>query len=221
MISTVSLFGLGARVPEETTLETLMELADCPAAFAALPPGRSWRWLRKHCPGLRRATSPETVIAAARRSGAAGVAVPGNALFSGTFAARLLEACRRKKIAVRVYGALSPIGDVFARAVCFLGDEYGYQGIQSFSLERLLGEPSAYSPRLPLVVYADRARREDWRRLGAALARRLPPDHPAHVYPSDRPLGALATAGTLGRAMRAGGVVLIPPAPGRAPRDVL
>jgi hypothetical protein len=159
----VRLHGLGTHVPEETTLETVAALSDSPAAFAVLGAGAPWRRLRALCPGLRRAGSPASVIAAARRHGEAVVAVPGGALFDGGFSARLLAACRKAGVAVRVTPSVSPVGRAYARAQFCLGDDYGYQGISACSARRLRAEPDLHTPQLPLVVY------------GAAGTRLIPP----------------------------------------------
>jgi tetratricopeptide (TPR) repeat protein len=149
----VRLHGLGTRVPEETTLETLAALSDAPAAFVAVGAGASWRRLRALCPGLRRAGSPGAVIAAARRHGEAVVAVPGGVLFDGGFAARLIDACRRSGVGVRITPSVSPVGSSYARAQFCLGGDYGYQGIAACSARRLLAEPDIHTPLIPLVVY--------------------------------------------------------------------
>lgn len=168
----VRLHGLGTRVPEETTLETVAALSASPAAFAA---GASWRRLRALCPGLRRASSPAAVIAAARRHGEAIVAVPGGVLFDGGLSARLLSACRKAGVAVRITPSVSPVGSAYARAQFCLGGDYGYQGIAACSTQRLRAEPDLLTPLLPLVAY------------GADGTRLIPPEAPPAVPDPLRP----------------------------------
>ncbi len=140
----VNLYGLGTRIPAETTLETLTALAQSPASFAA--PG-------VRLAGLRRAASPEAVIAAARRFGSAAVALPGGFPLESAFAVRLLAACRKKGVAVRATPSISPVASAYAREQVCLGGDYGYQGIQSYSARRLRSDPALHSPLLPLVVH--------------------------------------------------------------------
>lgn len=150
----VRLHGLGARVPEETTLETLAALSGAPAAFAALPPGPEWRRLKALCPGLRRAASPAAVVAAAERNGEAVLAVRAGALFDDGFVERLLAACRRRGAAVRLTPFVSPIGAEYARAGFCLGGDYGYQALAACSEKRLRAEPERATSAMPFVVHS-------------------------------------------------------------------
>jgi hypothetical protein len=148
------------------------------------------------------------VLSAVRRFGEVSVAVPGHCLFEGTFAAQLLADCRRWGIAVRTTPSISPIGSVFARSQFCLGGDYGYQGIQSYAVRRLLTEPSLYSPRLPLVVYGGPS--AGWKKLGVLLSGRLPREHEVHAYPNEcAPVRVLSS--DLWRALRSGGTALVPP----------
>lgn len=202
----VRLYGLGSRAPEETTLETLAALSSARAAFAA--PGPEWGWLSARCPGLRRASSPAAIAAAAKRFGEARVAIRGSFQFESAFASRLLAACRARGVEVRATPSVSPVAGAFARSQVCLGGDYGYQGIQSYSARRLLAEPRLFTPRLPLVVYG--AGDAGWAKLGALLSERLPPGHLAHAYP-ERGAATRVPPARLGAVMRSGGTALVPP----------
>lgn len=212
------IFGLGTRVPEETTIETLMAIEECPALFSALESRAAEAWLRRRAPRLRRLRSVEELVAAARAGGPVGLAVWGHPSYSSAAARAALPALRAAGIACRVYGAVSPVGSAFARSISFLGGDYGYQGVQSYALASLLEDPSRWTPRLPLVAFAESARPADWRRLAALLGEALPPGHALRVYPlgseEERrvPLEAFP-----GPALR-GALVLVPPV-GGAPRQ--
>lgn len=162
-------YGLGSRVPEETTLETLVALNDGPA-FASCD-ATQWRWLRSQCEGLRRANSPEAVISAVRRDGAARVAIAGDFPLTTPFGVRLLALAKKAGFTVRITPSVSPVGSAYARAQYCLGGDYGYQGLQFCPAKRFLADPSLREPTLPLVIYG--VAKPDRKRLAALLPKTI------------------------------------------------
>ena len=200
--------GLGVRVPEETTLETLQALGERRVVYSDLDDKKARAWLSGYCRELKRPASAEEVVAAAREGGAA-LAVWGHPQFSSRLAREVELAAQRAGLPLRVLGAISPIGSVFARSVSFLGGDYGYQGIQSYSVETLLEDPAASDGELPLVLYSESAAPAQWAAALARLAAGYPAGHRARHYPasgaeSEGPLTKLAPG--------ARSVLLIPPA---------
>ncbi len=165
----VRVFGLGARVPEETTLETLVALNDGPG-FASCDAAQ-WRWLRSQCAGLKRAASPEAVLAAARQDGETSVAIAGAFPLTTPFAVRLLALAKKAGIIVRITPSVSPVGSAYARAQYCLGGDYGYQGLQFCTAKRFLADPGFREPTLPLVIYG--VAQADLKRLTALLPKTI------------------------------------------------
>lgn len=207
--------GLGVRVPEETTVETLQALADCRVVYTDLEDKAGRAWLTGYCKAVKTPRSAAAVVADAAKGGKAGGAAVGLAVWghpqSSSRLAREVELLSQKAgIGYRVYGAISPIGSVFARSVSFLGGDYGYQGIQSYDVETLEADERAAVAELPLVLFAERAEPARWRKLLERLASRYPAGHRATLYaPAGETDGAL---GELSPGDRC--VVLIPPAKG-------
>ncbi len=179
----VRVFGLGTRIPEETTIEALMAIDECAVVFSALEDPKASAWLKKRVPGVKRFTGPELLVKAAKAGGPVGLAVWGHPQFSSAAARSSQAALAVAGVPVRIYGAVSPIGSVFARSVSFLGGDYGYQGVQAYELETLLADPSRWAPRLPLVAYAEAASSARWKALKELLAEKLPASHELRVYP--------------------------------------
>lgn len=203
--------GLGVRIPEETTLETLQALGDCRVVYCDLDDKKARSWLSGYCRALKRPAGAAEVVAAARKGGA-GLAVWGHPQFSSRLAREVELAARKAGLSYRVYGAISPIGSVFARSVSFLGGDYGYQGIQAYSVETLLDDPRAVTGELPLVLYAEESRPSQWKAALQGLRRLYPGRHMARLYaPSGESVeGELSVLKPSSRC-----VVLVPPAPGK------
>lgn len=205
--------GLGVRVPEETTLESLQALADCRVVYCDLDDAKARAWLSGYCRELKRPASAAQVVADAKKGGV-GLAVWGQPQFSSALAREVELAAKKAGVDYRVFGAISPIGSVFARSVSFLGGDYGYQGIQSYGVDALLADPSAARNDLPVVLFSERAPAGDWKKAVAALAKAYPKGHRARLYTpagdeTEAPLGELKPGDRC--------VVLIPPAKAAAP----
>lgn len=179
----VRIFGLGTRVPDETTIETLMALEECACVFSALQDPKSQAWLKKRVPGLKLFRGSAALVKAAKTRGPVGLAVWGHPQFSSVAAREAQAALKAAGVPCRVYGAVSPVGSVFARSVSFLGGDYGYQGVQAYALDSLLADPSRWVPRLPLVAYAETAPTARWKELKAVLLKKLDATHELRVYP--------------------------------------
>lgn len=205
--------GLGVRVPEETTVETLQALADCRVVYTDLEDKAGRAWLEGYCKAVKTPRSAAAVVADAAKSKdgeAVGLAVWGHPQSSSRLAREVELAAQKAELRYRVYGAISPIGSVFARSVSFLGGDYGYQGIQSYDVETLETDEDAANTELPLVLFAERAETARWRKLLGRLAARYPAGHRATLYAA-----AGETEGTLAELAPADRcVVLIPPAKG-------
>jgi hypothetical protein len=208
----IHLCGLGARPPEETTLETLQVLGGCRAVFTDVADPEVFAWLKGHCRRLARAASAAEVLREARKGGEVGLAVWGHPQFSSALARSVLAAAREAGLPVAVAGAVSPVGSVFARSVSFLGGDYGYQGIQGYELGALLEQPDLLALDLPLVVYAEDAAAADWARFHELLRSRYPAAHAVSVFPNGAGPERRVTVGAPGAAREEGAVVLVPPA---------
>ncbi len=218
----VRICGLGVRVPEETTLEALIALGDCRVVFAALEDARGLKWLKSRGVKARRPKGAAEVVAAARRGGPVGLAVWGHPQFDSALASEVEGLLRAEGLDFTVYGAISPVGSAFARSVSFLGGDYGYQGAHGAHLETLLSDPDSYSPRLPLIVYSERAAPARWEALLALLRARLPSGHEVRVYPAGSDGETRVALGRLAAKSLSGAVLLVPPAAGapKRPHDV-
>lgn len=204
--------GLGVRVPEETTLESLQALADCRVVYSDLDDKKGRDWLAGYCK-LKAAPSATAILKDAAKGGV-GLAVWGNPQSSSRLAREVELGAQKAGLACRVLGAISPIGSVFARSVSFLGGDYGYQGIQSYDLQTVLDDAKAATTELPLVLYAERGEPSKW----AAALKRLAPGYPAgHKARLYAPQGETEAALT---ALKPGDrcVILIPPAKALAAR---
>ena len=216
----VRIFGLGTRVPEETTIETLMALEECASVFSALQDPKSVAWLKKRVPGLKTFRDSAALVKEAKARGPVGLAVWGHPQFSSVAARDVQAALKAAGVPCRVYGAVSPVGSVFARSVSFLGD-YGYQGVQAYALDSLLEDPSRWVTRLPLIAYAEIATAARWKELKAVLAAKLDAKAELRVYPigvdEERKVTLAAFPGDL-----KGGVVFVAPALGapKRPHDM-
>jgi len=199
--------GLGVRVPEETTLESLQALADCRVVYTDLDDQKGRNWLSGYCKDLKTPASAAAILKDAAKGGV-GLAVWGNPQSSSRLAREVELGAQKAGLAYRVLGAISPIGSVFARSVSFLGGDYGYQGIQSYDLQTVLDDAKAATTELPLVLYAERGEPSKW----AAALKRLAPGYPAgHKARLYAPQGETEAALT---ALKPGDrcVILIPPA---------
>lgn len=199
--------GLGVRVPEETTLETLQALADCRVVYSDLDDKKARAWLAGYCKALKSPSSPAAVLKDAAKGGVA-LAVWGNPQSSSRLAREVELAAQKTGLAYRVLGAISPIGSVFARSVSFLGGDYGYQGIQAYDLQTVLDDAKSATTELPLVLYAERGAPASWKAALKRLAAGYPAGHKATLYApagqTDAPLSELEPGDRC--------VVLIPPA---------
>jgi len=199
--------GLGVRVPEETTLETLQALADCRVVYSDLDDEKGRAWLAGYCAKLERPASAAAVLKDAA-GGRVGLAVWGHPQSSSRLAREVELGAQKAALAYRVYGAISPIGSVFARSVSFLGGDYGYQGIQSYDLGTLLDDAEAATTELPLVLYAERGELARWKAALKLLSRGYPAGHKARLYAPEGETEAVLAALKPGDRC----VVLIPPA---------
>ncbi len=199
--------GLGVRVPEETTLETLQALADCRVVYCDLDDKKARAWLAGYCRVLKVPASAEEVVKDAMKGGV-GLAVWGQPQFSSRLARDVELAAVKADVSYRVFGAISPIGSVFARSVSFLGGDYGYQGIQSYDLQTLLDDAKASTTELPLVLFSERGEPARWAAALKRLAAGYPPGHKARLYgPQGESEAALSDLKPGHRS-----VMLIPPA---------
>lgn len=201
--------GLGVRVPEETTLETLQALADCRVVYSDLDDKKARAWLGGYCRSLKTPKSAAEILrTAAEGGGVVGLAVWGNPQSSSRLARDVELGAQKAGLAYRVLGAISPIGSVFARSVSFLGGDYGYQGIQSYDLQTLLDDAKSATTELPLVLYAERGAPAKWKEALKRLAPGYPAGHKARLYAPQGETEAALTALKPGDRC----VVLIPPA---------
>lgn len=199
--------GLGVRVPEETTLESLQALADCRVVFSDLEDKKARAWLAGYCRSLKTPASAAAVLAAAAKDGSVGLAVWGNPQSSSRLAREVELRAQKAGIVYRVYGAISPIGSVFARSVSFLGGDYGYQGIQAYDLETVLEDAGAATTELPLVLYSEKGSPAQWTKALKRLAAGYPAGHKARLYaPQGESQGSLTALKPGARC-----VMLIPP----------
>lgn len=199
--------GLGVRVPEEVTLESLQALADCRVVYCDLKNAKAKAWLGGYCRVLKTPASAHEVVSDAAKGGV-GLAVWGQPQFSSRLARETELAAVKAGVPYRVFGAISPVGSVFARSVSFLGGDYGYQGIQAYSVETLLADEKAARVDLPLVLYAEKANASDWATILERLAGAYPKGHQGRMFPAEGPetraaLGALKPSDSC--------VLLIPP----------
>lgn len=199
--------GLGVRVPEETTLESLQALADCRVVYSDLDDKKARAWLAGYCKALKTPASAAAVLKDAAKGGV-GLAVWGNPQSSSRLARDVELGAAKAKLPYRVLGAISPIGSVFARSVSFLGGDYGYQGIQSYDLQTVLDDAKAATTELPLVLYAERGAPAKWKAALSRLAAGYPAGHKARLYsPAGETEAELAALKPGDRC-----VLLIPPA---------
>ncbi len=200
--------GLGVRVPEEITLESLQALADCRVVYCDLEDAKARAWLADYCRVLKTPASAEDVVRDAAKGGV-GLAVWGQPQFSSRLAREVELAAAKAGVPYRVFGAISPIGSVFARSVSFLGGDYGYQGIQAYSVETLRADPGAARADLPLVLYAERPAPAPWSDVLERLSGSYPKGHQGRLFGPD---GAETKAALEALKPGAGYVLLIPPA---------
>ena len=217
----VRIFGLGTRVPEETTIETLMALEECAVVYSALQDPKTEAWLKKRVPGLKKFRDGEALAKAAKSRGPVGLAVWGHPQFSSVAARAAQAALKAAGVPCRVYGAVSPVGSVFARSVSFLGGDYGYQGVQAYALESLLEDPARWAPRLPLVTYAEVATPARWKALKAVLLEKLDAKAELRVYPNGSDEECRVPLSAFPGVLK-GGVVFVAPALGapKRPHDM-
>jgi len=207
--------GLGVRVPEETTLESLQALADCRVVYCDLEDKKGRDWLKGYCRALKTPASAAAVVADAKKGGV-GLAVWGQPQFSSRLARDVELAAAKAGVEYRVFGAISPIGSVFARSISFLGGDYGYQGIQAYSVQTLLEDPKAARVDLPLVLYAEKASPAEWAAILKRLGASYPKGHQGRLFgPADaEQRGELA-----GLKPAHAAVILIPPVESAALRE--
>lgn len=202
--------GLGVRIPEETTLESLQALGDCRVVYSDLSDKKALSWLAGYCKApIKTPASAAEILNDAAKNGGVGVAVWGHPQSSSRLTRELELAAQKAGVAYRAYGAISPIGSVFARSISFLGGDYGYQGIQSYDLETLLEDRKAATPELPLVLYSEKGGSAQWSAALKALAPGYPKGHKARLFGAggtdvEAPMESHKPAGSC--------VMLIPPA---------
>lgn len=220
-MSEVRIFGLGTRVPDETTIETLMALEECASVYSALQDPKAAAWLKKRVPGVKKYRDGEALAKAAKARGPVGLAVWGHPQFSSVAAREAQAALKAAGVPCRIYGAVSPVGSVFARSVSFLGGDYGYQGVQAYELETLLADPSRWAPRLPLIAYAEAGTPARWKALKAVLTEKLDAKQVLRVYPIGVDVERKVPLGAFPGALK-GAVVFVAPALGapKRPHDM-
>ncbi len=212
MAEALVICGLGVQVPEETTLETLQALGDCRVVFSDLADAKAFAWLKGYCAVLRRSAKASEILAEARRGGV-GLAVWGHPQFSSSLARRVQASARKAGLTFRVLGAISPVGSAFARTVSFLGGDYGYQGLQAYEVATLLEDPKAFTPELPLVLYAEQAKPEQWRAALKAVGRGYADGHEVRVFPRDGTSSTMTLAAARRLDLKGGLVFLAPKKP--------
>lgn len=176
--------GLGVRVPEETTLETLQALADCRVVYTDLADKKAREWLSEYCENLKDAPAPAEILKEAKKGGV-GLAVWGNPQSSSRLSRDVELGAQKEGIEFRVYGAISPIGSVFARSVSFLGGDYGYQGIQAYDVGTVLEDAKAATNELPVVLYSEKAGPADWKKAIESLLPNYPEGHTVRLFKPD------------------------------------
>ncbi|MDE2141653.1 MAG: hypothetical protein KGJ84_04505 [Elusimicrobia bacterium] len=211
MSQPVRLCGLGARLPEETTLEALIALGECREVFCFVEDPRFSRWLGARGISWTRPKSAAQVVASARKDGGpVGLATWGHPQFNSRFAREVEIALRDAGLPYRVYGAISPVGSAFARSVTFLGGEYGCQGLQCRDLEALLSAPSAAATRLPLIVCSEKSPAARWKALFAWLRANYPAEHAVRVYHCGSDAETSVPVGRLTPKGFSGAILLVP-----------
>jgi hypothetical protein len=179
----VRLCGLGARVPEETTLEALIALGDCRQVFCRVEDPRFSRWLTAQGISWKRPKSAAEVVAAARKNGGpVGLATWGHPQFNSRFAREVELGLKAAGLPYRVYGAVSTVGAVFSRSTTFLGGDYGVNGIQCYELESFLSDSASAASRFPLIVFSEKSRAVRWSAFFDRLKTLYPAAHEARVY---------------------------------------
>ena len=216
MSGEVRICGLGMRVPEETTLESLIALEECRVVYVAVKDPKGLAWLRKRMK-VKPARSAKEVVEDASSGGRVGLAVWGHPQFCSPLARDVEAALRERKLPFRVYGAVSPAGSAFARSVSFLGGDYGYQGAQCLELETLLADPSKLSQEMPLIVFAEHAAPARWQALAKLLAPLYPKKLELRAYPAGTDEEKILPLEKLGPKTLTGGILLVPP-PNGAPK---
>lgn len=179
--------GLGVRVPEEVTLESLQALADCRVVYCDLEDKKTRAWLGGYCRVLKTPGAAAEILSDAAKGGVVGLAVWGQPQFSSRLARETELAAVKAGVSYRVFGAISPIGSVFARSVSFLGGDYGYQGIQAYSVETLLADEKAARLDLPLVLYAEKTNASEWAAVLERLAGAYPKGHQGRMFAAAGP----------------------------------
>ena len=183
MSEAVRLCGLGARVPEETTLEALIALGECREVFCRVEDARFSRWLSNQGISWKRPKSAAQVVAAARAGvGPVGLATWGHPQFNSRFAREVELGLKTAGLTYRVYGSVSTVSSVFARSTTFLGGDYGVNGIQCYDLEAFLADSSSAASRFPLIVFAEKSRAARWSAFFDRLRTLYPAGHMACVY---------------------------------------
>ncbi|MFI5345240.1 MAG: SAM-dependent methyltransferase [Elusimicrobiota bacterium] len=212
MSEAVRLCGLGMRVPEETTLESLIALGECREVFCRVEDPRYYRWLASQGIRLKRPKNAAQIVAAARNAGGpVGLAVWGHPQFNSRFAREAEIALRDAGLPYRVYGSISPVGSAFARSVSFLGGEYGCLGLRCLDLESLLSDASVAATRLPLIVFSEKSPAARWTALFGWLRERYPASHEARVYHCGSDAEVLTPVGKLKAKGFSGAILLVPP----------
>ena len=219
MSESVRICGLGTRVPQETTLEALIALSECREVFCDVAEASSFRWLKSHGLKLKKPKGAAEIVAGAKKKGGpVGLAVWGHPQFNSRLAREVEGKLRAAGLEYKVYGAISPVGSAFARSESFLGGDYGYQGIQCYDLETCLGDPSAWTDRLPMIVCSEKSAPARWTELFALLASRYPAAHEARVYPVGSDEERKLSVGKLPAKGLTGATILIPPKGGAPQR---
>jgi hypothetical protein len=178
--------GLGPNPREDATFETLCALSKRRQVYAELENPEHFAWLKENFPGLKRAPSAAKLAAEAKARGNVALAVWGHAQAS-TAAAEAARACRKAGASAATLAANSPAGAAVARSLTFVGGTEGELGIHSYRLDEILKHPELLRERFPLVVFAERGVKEDWARLGRALAARYGEEHRIWLQPSGAP----------------------------------
>jgi hypothetical protein len=210
----LTLCGLGARVPAETTVESLQALAACRVVYSDLEDAEARAWLAGYCRLQDAAPSATEVVRDASAQGGVGLAVWGNAQTSSRLAREVELLAQKAGLPYRVYAGVSPMGSAFARSKTFLGGDFGCRGIQSYDLDAYLADPKAATAKLPLVLHSERGGPARWKDALDVLAGVYPPGHEALLFhPRGQERGALTALRPSARCV----VLVLPDARAEAP----
>lgn len=179
----IRICGLGVDPREDATVEALLALESCRVVFTDIADAGAVAWLKPFCRDLRKAAGAAGIAAAARSSGAVGLAVWGHPQSTSVLAREVQALACRMKIPYRVFAGMSPMGGVLCRSVLFLGGMEGMNGMRSCSLAEFFKHPDIVADGMPLVVFAETASKADWTEFARLLRAHYPGGHVVSVHP--------------------------------------